>query len=63
MKLIDPNDPFFAPAWRRWVTALVPLAWAAVELLAFQSPAWALLFGAVGAFAFWTLIVKGPDQT
>ena len=31
MKFLDPNDPFFARAWVRWITVLVPLGWAGVE--------------------------------
>ncbi len=61
-KLLDPNDPFFAPPWRRWAAALIPLAWAAVELFSFGQPFWAILFAAAGLWAFWVLIVKGPDQ-
>ena len=59
MKFLDADHPFFQPVWRRWATVLVPLAWACVEL-AFNSPGWAVLFGAVGAYAFWILIWKGP---
>jgi hypothetical protein len=62
MAFLDPNDPFFAQAWRRWATALAPMIWAGVEMFAFASPGWALVFGAVGAYAFWVLIAKGPDQ-
>ena len=61
-KLLDPDDPFFAPAWKRWATALLPLIWGAVEFLVFQDPLWGLIFAAAGAFAFWQLIVKGPAQ-
>jgi hypothetical protein len=55
MKLIDPTHPFFRPAWRRWATALIPLAWGGFEAVTGQ-PMWALLFGAAGAYAFWILI-------
>jgi len=57
MKLIDPDHPFFKPVWRRWVTGLVPLAWAGVELYT-GNPGWALAFGAAGAYALWVLILK-----
>ena len=60
LKLLDPNHPFFKPAWRRWLTAGVPLVWALVEL-GTGSTGWAALFGAFGAYAFWTLIVTGPS--
>lgn len=60
MKFLDPNHPFFRPVWRRWATALFPLTWGGVEIIT-GSPGWAVLFFAVGGYAFWMLIVKGPD--
>lgn len=59
-KFLDPDHPFFKPVWRRWLTAVLPLGWAIVEL-ASGNALWALLFGAVGIYAFWVLIVKGPS--
>lgn len=59
-KLLDPDHPFFKAAWRRWLTAGVPLAWAIVEIVT-GSPGWAMLFGAAGVYAFWILVVKGPS--
>lgn len=61
MKFLDPNHPFFAKAWVRWATALFPLFWAAVEF-ALHSPFWGILFLAFGGYAFFILIIKGPDQ-
>ena len=61
MAMIDPKHPFFAPPWRRWATALLPLVWAMVELAA-RSPGWALLFGAMGAYAFYVLIWTFPKD-
>ena len=61
MKILDPNDPFFRKPWVRWATVLVPLGSAAAELV-WGGPGWALVFGAAGIYAFWLLIVKGPDQ-
>jgi hypothetical protein len=60
-KFLDADHPFFAPVWRRWVTALFPLIWALFELSA-GNMGWALAFGAVGVYAFYVLIVKGPTQ-
>lgn len=59
MQLLDPNDPFFRPVWRRWATAGVPAAWACVEAFG-GNLAWALAFAAAAAFAFWKLILRGP---
>lgn len=56
-KLLDANDPFFAPVWRRWATALFPLVWGGVELY-YNSPGWAVLYLGLGAYAFWELILK-----
>ena len=54
---LDPNHPMFAKPWVRWLTCLVPLAWAGFELW-LGDPMWALLFGAAGGYAFYTLIYK-----
>ena len=56
MKLLDPDHPFFALRWRRWATALFPLAWGAVELY-FGNPGWAVLFGAAGVYAGYILLI------
>lgn len=61
MTFLDPNHPFFAKLWVRWATALFPLAWAALEFI-FNSPGWGVLFAGAGVYAFYILIIKGPDQ-
>jgi hypothetical protein len=60
-KLLDANDPFFAAHWRRWVVTLLPLVWGGVELW-LGSPGWAFLFAAVGAYAGYILLFKGPED-
>lgn len=55
--LIDPAHPFFARPWVRWATVLLPLAWAGVELY-MGALVWAALFGALGAYAGWVLLVR-----
>jgi len=59
MALLDPNDPFFQPRWRRWATVLLPSVWALVEVWN-GNPGWAIIFGAAGAYALYQLILKGP---
>lgn len=54
MKFLDPNDPFFAQAWVRWVTVLLPLLWAGVEFWN-ASPMWGMIFLAAGLYAGWQL--------
>ncbi len=60
-KILDPNDPFFQSIWVRWLTVLLPLAWAGFEVW-FGNPGWAMLFGAAGAYAAWVLLINGPDK-
>jgi hypothetical protein len=55
MMLLDPNHDFFRPVWRRWLTALVPLGWGAVEFV-LGSPFWGILFVAAGAYAGWVFL-------
>jgi hypothetical protein len=61
MKLIDPNDPFFRKPAVRWGTVITPLVMAGAEFI-WGGPGWAVVFAAAGLYAYWTLIVKGPDQ-
>lgn len=61
MKILDPNDPFFAKAWVRWATALLPMLWGLVEFY-YNSPGWGILFLCAGAYAFYMLILKASDN-
>lgn len=63
MKFLDPNHPFFARPVVRWLISLVPLGWAVAEFVVYNSPIWGMIFAGLGAYAFYFLIVKGPDQT
>jgi len=54
---LDPAHPIFAKAWVRWACTLAPLAWGGVELYN-GDPMWAILFGAAGVYAGYTLIYK-----
>jgi hypothetical protein len=57
MRLLDPDHPFFAAAWRRWATVIAPAAWAVLEL-AWGNPGWAVLFGGAALYALWILILE-----
>jgi hypothetical protein len=61
-KFLDPDHPMFARAWVRWLTAILPLGWGAVEFWN-ESPFWGMLFLGAGGFAFWQLIVIGPGKS
>lgn len=55
-RLLDPHHPLFErPLWR-WLTTLMPLAWAGIEFYN-QQILWALLFLAAGLYAGWMLFV------
>jgi hypothetical protein len=60
-KLLDADDPFFAPVWRRWATCVLPLLWAAFEVYS-EEWLWAGLFAAAGAYAWYVLIFTGPSD-
>lgn len=62
VKFLDPNHPMFRRAWVRCLTVLLPLGWGVVEMMT-GNPRWALLFAAAGAYAFWALILQGPDRS
>ncbi len=61
MKLLDPAHPFFAPLWRRVVIVAVTFAWAVVEALT-GGPLWAVLFGAVGVYCAYQLLIAFPGS-
>lgn len=61
MKFLDPNDPFFRSPLVRWITVLLPLAWAGVEFWN-GAPMWGVLFLAAGLYAGWQLFFnRKPD--
>ena len=63
-RLFDLDHPFFRPLWLRVLIVAACLGWAAVELVG-GSPGWAILFGAVGAYAAYGFFVdhnpREPD--
>ncbi len=56
MPLVDPEHPFFAKAWTRWLWTLLALAAAVAEFVA-GSPMWGAAFLAAGAYLGWVLII------
>ncbi len=61
MQLIDPNHTFYRPLWRRVVIVAICLSWAIVEAST-SEPFWAILVGAVGIYAAWTLLLNFNPQ-
>ncbi|MFK7853433.1 MAG: hypothetical protein AB8B79_04935 [Granulosicoccus sp.] len=59
----DLQVPFFIPLWRRVAVIACCLAWSIVEF-ANDSPSWAFVFVAIGAFAAWQLLFSGwPENS
>jgi hypothetical protein len=56
---LDADHPMFARVWVRWVTVLLPALWAVFEAYS-GAWVWAAGFGALAAYAFFVLIVRGP---
>lgn len=54
--MFDLRHPFFNPLWRRVLTVAFTLCWAIFELVS-GSPGWALMFGAVAAWAGYVLLL------
>jgi hypothetical protein len=60
MKFFDVRTPFFTPLWRRVLVVGIALGWALVEL-ASGATAWALVFGAAGAWLAYSFFVIWED--
>lgn len=61
MRMLDPQHPFFRPAWRRYLITAAPFAWAFVEY-GNGNPLWAYLFAGIGGYLGWQLILSWkPD--
>ncbi|MEM9393002.1 MAG: hypothetical protein AAGA38_04035 [Pseudomonadota bacterium] len=59
--MLDPQHPFFRPAWRRYLITAAPFAWAFVEY-GNGNPLWAYLFAGIGGYLGWQLILSWkPD--
>ncbi len=65
-RFFDVQHPMFRPLWLRVVIVAVALGWALFELLVAQSPFWAILFGAAGAFLAYEFFIafdpKDPEK-
>ncbi|MFS8044224.1 hypothetical protein [Rhizobium sp. BR 314] len=57
MQLIDPTHPIYKPLWVRILIVAVCFGWSAVETFGSQ-PFWAMLSGALGAYAAWMLLLN-----
>ncbi len=54
--LKDASHPFFRPLWRRVALVAVCATWTVVELVV-GDPTWAIMTGAIGAYAAWTFLI------
>ena len=50
------NDPFFRPLWLRVLLVAICGFWTVVELWT-GSPGWAVVFGALGAYAAYSFFI------
>ncbi|MDB2407468.1 hypothetical protein N9W17_02930 [Jannaschia sp.] len=55
--MLDPNDPFFAPRWRRWAVVIVCALWLVIEL-ARGAHYWAAGAAVGGGYALWSLFLS-----
>jgi hypothetical protein len=60
--LKDASHPFFRPLWRRVALVAVCAAWTVVELVV-GDPTWAVMTGAIGAYAAWTFLIAYKPAT
>lgn len=61
MPLIDITQPIYRPLWLRFSITAACLGWAGVEVLG-GNLGWAMLFGAIGAYAGWKFFVEWPPK-
>lgn len=63
MNLIQPEHPFFRPAYRRIITVAVAASWAVMEWT-INDPFWALIATCMAGLAYYELIFnyKLPPQ-
>jgi hypothetical protein len=57
LKFLDPDHPFFARAWVRWATVLVPALWGVFEA-SLGGWVWAGVFWVIAAYAGFVLILR-----
>ena len=57
MRILDTEHPFFQPLWVRVAIVILAFTWAAFEF-AMGEDLWALIFGAIGSFYTWALLIN-----
>ncbi len=55
--MFDLDDTFYRPLWIRVLLVAVALGWSAFEF-ATGSPAFGLIFGAIGLYAGWRFFIR-----
>lgn len=59
--MLDPDEPFFRPVWRRYAVVLVSLGWAVFEA-SNGNTLWALFFAGIGIYTAWVFLVKAKRK-
>ena len=57
MRILETDHPFFRPLWVRVAIVLAIFPWAMFEFSNGED-LWALIFGAIGSYCAWMLLIK-----
>lgn len=62
MKLVDPNDPFYRPRWRRIAIVAVCAGWFLFEILSgMRDPFFTPIAGGLFAYSLWVFILNWKE--
>ena len=61
LKLLDTDDPFFRPLWRRIAIVAVTAGWASFEFIN-NATGWGLLFSAISLYCIWGFFIRRPGD-
>lgn len=60
-RMINVNDPFYRPLWRRIAINVVSFGWLSFELLVSQNGFWMVIAGAFAAASAWYFLINWKD--